>query len=134
MDSILHVIKDHWPIIAYFITLAGGLVGTFLFVSRVKVPNIERKLKAVEDKLDNLEKEQGNYVTTVHCGEIQDHCQTVNKIRFDQVCQKLDQIHRDQKSTERKRQEASIVFHSFIAAAKEKFDLKFTIPKIDNNE
>lgn len=135
-------ISAHWQIIVWAIGVIASCVAAFFYVTKVKVPTIERRVKVLEDAVlainnggvvhkGELYMEDGTtkYVTAPACMTYHTECLRQQKETQERIVAKVCEVKDAVESMEQKRQINSITFHSFMAAVKEKLDLKFTIPK-----
>jgi 50S ribosomal subunit-associated GTPase HflX len=102
MDGILKLISVTWPI---FVAIGGALAVVYATI-RVKVPNIERRLRKIESM---------DFVTKEMCESNQSTCQKL-------ICSKIDIIKSDLQMMNKQRQDARK--ENFTAAASSTEELK----------
>lgn len=129
------LVKDwSWILLWIVIPLVGLVIG-FLYVQRVEVPLLKRRLDTIEKDIEYCESVILNAVQEEDC-----------ELHRNTVCKKLDDMKTHQKETESKilnqletinstlvvqeqrRVQSTTVHKMFITAVKEKMKLEFEIP------
>lgn len=135
----LTTLKDWWPIIVFAGTCVGGGGIAFLVVTRVRVPNIERRLTDLERAMASLAKrlEQGvlvrsdlydenhtvRFIGRSECGNMRHSC-------ADGVAYDIREVKACVDSQISEARATRTVLMMFMAAVKEKMKLELEIPEV----
>ena len=135
-------LHTYWGPIGFFLTCGAGGMVAFIVVSRVRVPLIEKRMQSGDERMGKIEAaikegsirltdEDGvpKYILRKECHDMRTSCQTGIDDGIGGACDSIDELRHAVDRLVRIQGQNRTLQISFMAAVREKLDLKFSIPK-----